>query len=88
VFGSEGYTKELTKCWTHDLVFLVKLAGLETDFDAARRTNPTLGSNWGVAKDWKELSRYEDKTEPAARAMLASIADGPDGVFQWIQSRW
>jgi len=88
IFGSDGYTKELTKCWTHDLAFLVKLSGLEADFGTAKGANPTLSANWGVAKDWEELSRYQDKTEADAKALYGSIADKPDGVFQWIQSRW
>lgn len=88
VFGELGYLKKLTECWTHDLVFLVKLAGLEADFGLARGSNPVLGANWGVAKDWKETSRYEEKTEADARTLCNAIADKLDGVFVWIQSRW
>jgi HEPN domain-containing protein len=88
VFGSDGYLKELSKCWTHDLVFLVKFAGLEADFTTARGANSTLSVNWGVAKDWEELSRYEAKNESDAKTLYNAIADKPDGVFQWIVSHW
>lgn len=88
VFGTQGYLKQLADCWTHDLVRLVSLAGLEADFGAARGANPTLGSYWGIAKSWKETSRYEEKTEIEARELFEAVSHKPDGVFLWIQSRW
>ncbi len=88
VFGVQGYLEQLNECWTHDVVKLVSLAGLEADFGAARGANPALGSYWGIAKDWKETSRYEEKTEIQAREMFEAVSHKPDGVFVWIQSRW
>ena len=58
VFGDQVYLRKLAECWTHDLVKLVTLAGLEADFGAARGANPALDSFWGVTKDWKETSRH------------------------------
>jgi HEPN domain-containing protein len=89
IFGNENYRKDLAQCWTHDLVLLVKLAGLKVDFDVACGANPTLSAHWGVVKDWKEISRYvETRPEPEARAMFEAVSHNPDGVFKWIQSRW
>ena len=88
VFGDSTYLRKLADCWTHDLVKLVNLAGLDTDFGTARGANVALGANWGVTKDWKETSRYEERTEAEAKALCSAIADKPDGVFLWIQSRW
>jgi HEPN domain-containing protein len=89
VFGDDQYLKELVKCWTHDLVKLIKLAGLEAAFGVACSANPVLNAHWGVVKDWKETSRYvETKPEPDARAMFEAVSHNPDGVFKWIQSRW
>jgi HEPN domain-containing protein len=89
VFGTREYLKQLAAdCWTHDLVKLVKLAGLDAEFDAARVANPALGSYWGIAKSWKETSRYEEKTEIDARGLFQAVSHKPDGVFLWIQSRW
>src|SRR2546421_11980166 len=42
VFGDQNYVKKLNECWTHDLVKLVSLAGLEADFGAARGANAAL----------------------------------------------
>jgi len=88
VFGDQKYLKKLADCWTHDLVLLVNLAGLDADFGAARGANPALNAFWTVTKDWKESSRYEEKTEAEARALYEAVSHKPDGVFRWIQSRW
>ena len=88
VFGDKNYLKELGKCWTHDLVSLVILAGLEADFGTARGANATLDNFWTVTKDWNETSRYEEKTEAEARRLYEAVSNNPDGVFRWIQSRW
>jgi hypothetical protein len=70
------------------LVKLVNLAGLDAEFGAACGANPTLNAYWGVAKDWKETSRYELKSEAEARALLEAVTNEPDGVLRWIRSRW
>lgn len=89
VFGDEKYVKELVKCWTHDLVNLVALAGLTADFGSARGANATLEAHWGVVKDWTETSRYvETRAEAEATGMFEAVSNDPDGVFKWIQSRW
>ncbi len=89
VFGDEKYLRRLSECWTHDLVKLVGLAGLEADFGAARGANSVLEGYWGVAKDWKETARYvESRPEAEARAMFEAVSHNPDGVFKWMQSRW
>jgi HEPN domain-containing protein len=88
VFGDQDYLKDLAKCWTHDVDKLVKLAGLDAEFGAARGANPALNNFWTIAKDWDEESRYQDKTEAEAKRLYEAISHNPDGVFRWIQSRW
>lgn len=88
IFGDQQYLKKLADCWTHDLVKLVNLAGLDADFGAARGANAALDAFWTETKDWKETSRYEEKTEAQARALYEAVSHNPDGVFRWIQSRW
>ncbi len=76
------------KCWTHDLEELVKLANLKPALDADTAANAALFANWGVAKDWKETSRYEQRTRPQAQALFDAIDNKPDGVLQWIRNHW
>ena len=88
LFGDPDYLKKLAGCWTHDLTRLVQLAGLEADLGTACGANPALNQFWTTAKLWKESARYEDKTEIEARTLYEAVSHIPDGVFQWIQSRW
>jgi hypothetical protein len=76
------------KCWTHDLETLLELANLRAALDADAAANPALFTNWGLAKGWKETSRYEQKTQPEAQALYDAIANHPDGVLPWIRIRW
>jgi hypothetical protein len=41
-----------------------------------------------MVKDWKETSRYETKSEAEAQDMFEAVTHDPDGVHQWIRSRW
>ena len=88
IFKDRKYLDRLAKCWTHDLVQLMDLASLTTDFGEARSVNPLLDDHWAVVKDWQEISRYEQKTEKEARELFKAITIVPDGVLPWIQSRW
>lgn len=88
IFSDRKYLKDLEGCWTHDLVKLVNLAGLDAEFGAAQGANPALAGYWVVTKDWKETSRYEERTEAEARLLFEAVTHDPDGVFRWIQSRW
>jgi hypothetical protein len=88
IFRDRKYLKSLADCWSHDLVFLVELAGLEAEFGRACGSNAALNGYWGVVKDWKETSRYDDKSEAQARDLYQAVTHNPDGVFLWIQTRW
>ena len=76
------------KCWTHDLEDLLKLANLEVALLAEVAVNPVLDRYWNVAKDWKETSRYAQKTQQAAQTMYDAVANLPDGMLTWIRIRW
>jgi HEPN domain-containing protein len=88
IFTDRDYLKKLGDCWTHDLVKLLNLAGLDADFGSAQSANPALADYWLVVKSWKETSRYDEKTETEAKALYDAVSHDPNGVFQWIQSRW
>ena len=76
------------KCWTHDLDALVELAGLKSALIADTGSNTSLHDNWTLVKAWKEISRYEQRTQAEAQAMFDAIDGKPDGVLQWIRNRW
>lgn len=76
------------KCWTHNLVQLVDLAGLRAAFDADRTADPVLVASWEKVKDWRESRRYEFKTKTDAEQLYEAISDKKHGVMTWIKRRW
>lgn len=78
----------INQSWTHDLTKLVKTAGLESDLDDRMKKDKEFGQNWGVAKGWKEDSRYRKHTEAQARDLYSAIIDKEHGVLQWIEQHW
>ena len=85
IFQDKNYSE---KCWTHDLEKLLALANLKPILDVDTAANSALSTNWAAAKDWKETSRYQQKTQAEAQAMYDAVANNPDGVLAWIRIRW
>jgi hypothetical protein len=76
------------KCWTHSLLELVKLAGLEATRLADVAANPVFGQNWLVVKEWSEKTRYQTKSHQKAKKLYNAITDNSNGVMQWIRAHW
>jgi hypothetical protein len=76
------------KCWTHRIEDLVTQGNLGPRRGRDISANPVRGGYWGVVKAWKEVSRYEQKTEAEARNLYEAVTNDPDGVFPWIQQHW
>ena len=85
IFEDKKYAE---KCWTHDLVELVKQAGLTVERGKAAGANPNLGQKWHIATDWSEASRYRMSTQSQAEKLFAAINDDTDGVLQWVKNFW
>lgn len=80
--------KVIEAIYTHDLMKLIKSAGLEVVFRDDRDKDKKLESNWGVVEGWKEASRYEEYDQKKARDIFQAIADEKHGVLQWVKQRW
>lgn len=76
------------QCWTHDVVQLLQLAGLQAALREAFAADPELAKSWDIVKDWKETSRYNLTPKPKAEALYKAIADKKHGVLPWIKGRW
>jgi hypothetical protein len=76
------------KCWTHSVLELVKLAGLEAARTADTAANLALGQNWLVVKDWNETTRYQTTSHQKAKKLYNAITDNSNGVMPWIRARW
>lgn len=76
------------KAFTHNLEQLVRVAGLEREFEADRNAEPHLAVNWAIAKDWSENARYDTGiSETQARDLYSAVA-GTNGVLPWVRRRW
>jgi HEPN domain-containing protein len=79
--------RELTqKLYSHDLVGLLKQAGLERDLEKAMKKNPALAANWNTVKNWNEATRYVS-SGLNGKDLHVAVA-GADGVLQWIKQYW
>ena len=75
--------------YTHDLKLLLQTAGLWTELSTAMRSNPALGDNWAVVKDWKETSRYALATSEAqARDLYSACTARTHGILSWLKTYW
>jgi hypothetical protein len=74
--------------YTHDLVKLVRIGGLEPDLNTAIGLDAAFRANWNVVKDWSEESRYERHTEQEARDLYKATASPNHGVLAWIRQHW
>jgi hypothetical protein len=85
IFEEKRYSE---RCWTHDLVQLMALAGLKTALASDIATNPDLLARWNVVRDWSEQSRYARTTRARAEELYDAITDRKHGVLSWIKTRW
>jgi HEPN domain-containing protein len=80
--------KFVDECYTRNLDKLLRAASLKDAFDTDASVNVVLMGNWGVAKDWLETSRYEQKTQAEAEKLFEAIVNNANGVLPWIRARW
>ncbi len=80
--------KIVNDSYTHDLTKLVKIAGLERERERAEDAADDFKLNWATVKDWSEESRYEQRSEAQATAILEAIRNAQFGVMQWITQHW
>ncbi|MFZ0956727.1 MAG: hypothetical protein WAN60_10325, partial [Candidatus Sulfotelmatobacter sp.] len=72
--------------YDHDLNKLLVAAGLDSVLDTAVATNPVLGTNWAVVKDWTIESRY--LTSGLNGGELYRAVAGRNGVLGWLRQHW
>jgi len=75
--------------FTHNLVSLVNLAGLQPNLTAFLHSNSTFAVNWALAKDWSEAARYSLAiTRLEANDMYSACTSRTHGVLPWIRKVW
>lgn len=74
--------------WSHDFDKLMKAAGLESEFSAARAADTQLDLNWKSVENWSPDSRYEQQDQQTAGELLAAVSDPDHGVLSCIRQLW
>lgn len=84
IFSGKNF---INKCHTHDLVVLLKLAGLKPDLDR-RSVYVQFGANWRIVSSWSETSRYEQHSESDANELIDAVTDTSEGILPWLKTYW
>jgi len=74
--------------YQHNLVNLIKLAGLTMLLNEQIKAEPVFSANWGIVKDWSPESRYESKQMAEAQLLIGAISDNQHGALNWIKKHW
>ena len=80
--------KAVDAAWTHELGKLLKVSGLEPDFNAEAEEDDLLYSNWQLVKEWTERTRYERRGQREAEDLMAAVSDPDHGVLACIKRYW
>ena len=76
---------------THNLMVLLRLAGLQRKLDQAIAANPHLLQSWSLIVEWTEEFRYSpigSSSQVRAKAILSAVDDKRDGIFTWLKRHW
>ena len=76
------------KCFTHDLVALVRLASLDASLRAEMAADRVFELNWSLVRDWNEQSRYETRSKRQAEDIFSAAANRQHGVMRWVRRHW
>ena len=75
--------------YTHDLDKLLRLSGLEPEYQRECRRNPAFEVNWTTVKDWSEQSRYIAGVNRAkATDFRTAVVSRRNGILPWLQRWW
>lgn len=81
--------KSVNDSYVHYLEQLLGVAGLRDMLRNDSATNPTLGVNWSVVKDWSETSRYRlSVPEKLAHDFYSACTSRTNGVLNWLRKSW
>lgn len=74
--------------YSHELVGLVKAAGLELQLGAEEVADALFAANWATVKDWSPDDRYMGRPAQDAADIYAAVVQRNHGVMRWIRQYW
>lgn len=70
---------------THDLIALVRIAGLRDRLAAEQQINAQFDANWKTVATWSIDSRYRSWTQAEATALVKAVTERGTGVLSCIK---
>lgn len=80
--------KKVDSSHSHDLLQLLRVAGLDKTCLEQAGKDPDFRNNWEYVQTWSEQSRYRRHRPELARALLEAVGDRRHGVISWIKRLW
>lgn len=80
--------KKVESSHSHNLLQLIKVAGLDEACSQHAGRDAVFRSNWDYVQSWSEQSRYRRHRPESARALLLAVSDRRHGVITWIKQQW
>ena len=81
--------KFVNKIYTHNLEELIKLSGLELNFNNEIKQNSIFDTNWSIVKTWTEDSRYlSNIKEATAKQFYSAVTSKKNGIIPWLKKYW
>ncbi len=80
--------KKVESSHSHNLLQLIRVAGLEEALSESAAHDATFRDNWDCVQSWSEQSRYRRHRPDSTRALLEAVDDRRHGVIGWIHKRW
>lgn len=78
----------VNKSYTHNLVDLIGVAGLQRELGRKMEDDAGFEVNWTLVKDWSEEARYQHHPERKARDYYNAVVDPQRGVLPWLREHW
>ena len=76
------------RIYTHDLLKLAEIAGLEAARSTRSTVDPAFAQHWRAVEEWSERARYATIDQATAHNLLDALRDPNHGVFEWIRMFW
>jgi HEPN domain-containing protein len=80
--------KRVIESYSHELLPLVRLAGLGDALRERIRQDSHFQKNWDISRVWSEGSRYRRHDQTSAQNMVEAVAHRSDRVVAWIKAYW
>jgi len=80
--------KRVKSSYTHDLVELLRIAGLTTLLTEAVPSDHELALNWAFVTEWSERAQYEQRSEADAAKILEAVQNRRYAILPWLKKHW